>query len=266
MSCRVLQVEIILVKRVRSFYSTCFRFIYTERIRITENDFYQLLYVAEKYELPLISKRCEKKLPTLLTIHNVGVLLDACIVFEEHFAALECVRFITSCVSGKEAKTDSDSTAASSSSGGDDPDALIEGMCSAISRSTLEYLLKSDALEVPEIMLFMVAVRWAQTQFLKKREAGGDSNAQNMISDASIREQLGNTVYSIRFPLMSYDTFENALSGYAILSDAEQSDVWRYYAKGDDTVKTTKYFSTQVRASFWLLQCSDDIINTNHRR
>lgn len=106
---------------------------------------------------------------------------------------------------------------------------------SGISQSTLEQLLKRDSLNIKEVHLFKVVLKWSEAECSRK---GIEANAQNK------RAAIGNAIHHILFASMTHKEFAQNVSRSGILTKEElvlfydtsggvyrTSDVWNMSRK-----------------------------------
>lgn len=83
----------------------------------------------------------------------------------------------------------------------------------SIGQEAFDYILKSNELNISEEELYECSLKWATTQCQKK---------QLETTDGNLRQQLGNSLYRIRFTLMPREYFQYKIEKSEILTGEEK--------------------------------------------
>ncbi|EDO48678.1 predicted protein, partial [Nematostella vectensis] len=162
------------------------RYLYYDEVQLTTITAPEVLYLARKYLIPHLADICTDFLVTNLTVDNSLTVLDQCCMLGVGKGLeKQCWDIVD-----KRAENIADDVT------------FVE-----IDHGTLTAFLCRDTLVAKETTLFNAAVRWA----------GKECQRLKLPLTAEARRQvLGDTFYSIRFPLMSMKDFTDqvARSGY----------------------------------------------------
>ncbi|XP_061184825.1 BTB/POZ domain-containing protein 6-like [Saccostrea echinata] len=197
------------------------RYLYTDEVDINLESAMSLLPVARRFRVNHLVQLCLRLLNDEVDAHNVSYLLDQAILSHAitmRDRAMEIINKSTrECLKS-------------------------EAFCNICSEA-LEYILKSDDLNISEQELYECCLKWSSTQCLKKSLE---------ITDENIRDQLGECIHQIRFTLMPKDYFQHEIFGRKILSDEEKTDIIECITDGSpknsvlkfnrNLRKTTEYF------------------------
>lgn len=86
----------------------------------------------------------------------------------------------------------------------------------SIGQEAFDYILKSNELNISEEELYECSLEWATTQCQKK---------QLETTDGNLRQQLGNSLYRIRFTLMPREYFQYKIEKSKILTGEEKDEI-----------------------------------------
>ena len=167
------------------------RFLYTEEVDLSGMNVMQVLYLAEKYMVPSLTKRCNIFLNSNLDTSNVFSVLKHADLFSNDHLASDCWYFVD-----KHAK-----------------DILSSAEFFSIERSVLEKFVARDMLNVEELVLFKAVDCWA----VKECER------QNLEVEGPVKRQLleEEIIKSVRFPVMKKDEFMDVIIRSNILTKEE---------------------------------------------
>ena len=168
------------------------RFLYTDECKITAENGVQILYLAKKYLVSSLAKKCCEVLKTSVKPENVFVLLEQAMQFDEKELEEKCWRII------------SEKTLESINS---------EGFTN-IKSDTLNALLKRDIWTTTEVELFQGVLKWVDKECARQGINIEDDNTAR-------RRVLGDSVYEIQFLEMSQQDFAKYVIPSRILTDAE---------------------------------------------
>ncbi|XP_053373261.1 BTB/POZ domain-containing protein 6-like [Mercenaria mercenaria] len=220
------------------------RFIYTEDSTINEENAMSLLYSAKKYEISRLTEKCKDYLNTQLSIDNVCVILHHAHTFDESELEQKCLKFIFA--------------------NGDN--VLKSDGFFSLPKEILQKIIESDNLNADELNIYDTCKRWAveqQKQKCKKQE----------YPETELRKELGELVYSIRFPTMSFETFAKHVAVEDILTPEEKVSVFQSLAGVDTKTLLHRFRNTKRKrvlklsrfdlsyTSFWNYAGAPDAIN-----
>ena len=166
------------------------RFLYTDECALTADNVISVMYLAKKYIVPSLTRRCVEFLAKNLSLDNVLDVLEQARGFDEKELEAQCWKIVAS------------STRV----------VVTADSFKKISQSTLACLLKRDNLSIPEVDLFQAVLKWADFQCsLKSLEPTGE-NRRSMIGDA---------IYAFRFLAMSQTEVAKLVSRSGLLTAEE---------------------------------------------
>ncbi|XP_015752978.1 PREDICTED: BTB/POZ domain-containing protein 6-like isoform X3 [Acropora digitifera] len=178
-----------------------FRFIYSDEVELTGSNVMHVLYLAKKYLMPSLAKRCAEFLRKNLDASNVFTILAHAQKFEDKELEDRCWKVIE--MHTEEAVTSDDFVVAE--------------------RSLVESVVKREKLNVKEVMLFKAVNRWAEKK-IESQGIASDGNAKRGIIGEEILKE-------IRFPLMSQKEFARFVIDSNILNVQEVGDMIKHYSK-----------------------------------
>ena len=164
--------------------------------------------------MPHLARLCVEYLETNVDASNACLLFSHSRLFEEPELMQRCLNVI-------------DSQA---------HDALQSESFTSIDYQTLEQILGRDNLRADETIVFMAAARWAEAECTRQ---GRDTSPQQC------REVLGDTLYLLRFPIMTQSDFADDACQSGLLSKQEMLDIFLYFAAKKNKPKLR--FSTNSR-------------------
>ena len=175
------------------------RFMYCDEVDLNADNVLGVLYLAQKYFVPILATKCIRYLDDYMTSGTVCQILEVARRFGDSALEQRCWQLID------------DRTSAVLAS---------EGVL-MLSRDSLVDLLKRETLWAEELEIFHAADRWAEAQCAQKTGPSEPSGAKK-------REILDDAVNFIRFPTMSCDTFALHVVPTKILTSEESQEV-QYY-------------------------------------
>ena len=152
------------------------RFLYTDEFNLTTDNAMFVLYLAKKYIVPSLAKKCTEFLEANLAAGNAITVLQQAIQFDEKKLERKSWHLI-------DLKTS---------------EAIASNAFADIKQATLTELLKRDSLNVKELDLFKAVLKWSEVECLRK---GIEANAKNR------RTAIGSAIYQIRFSSMTLQEF-----------------------------------------------------------
>lgn len=177
------------------------RFIYTGEVRFNGSNVLQLLYLAEKYMIESLTKRCILFLRDHLDSSNVFCVLKHSKLIENKSLLRSCWKFID-----KECK-----------------DVLESEEFLEVDKMDLIELVKRDTLNIKEIDLFVAINRWAENECKKlKYEAHGKQRRQ------ILGEQI---LKNLRYPVMEENEFCDIVCNTELLSLSETRELLNYFSE-----------------------------------
>ena len=191
------------------------RFLYTDKVSLTENNVMQVAYLAAKYMIPRLSKKCAVFLGNNLDSSNVLGVLEHAKKFSNDHLLNFCWDYV---------------------------DKLTMRVVKSneffrIEKSLLQELVERDTLNIKEVELFQALDGWAEHQ----------CNRLNLKPEGSVkREILGEEVMkNLRFPLMEQREFMEIVPVTKILTQEEASNVVAQF--DDPTLPLLHGFSKEQR-------------------
>jgi BTB/POZ domain-containing protein 3/6 len=166
------------------------RFLYTEECTLTADSVVATMYLANKYIIPSLSKKCVNFLLENLNTANVLDILEPATRFKENELKKQCLKLIQSNTS----------------------EVVKSGSFNGISQMTLAILLNQDKLKIPEVELFQAVLKWIDSQCeCKNLETTGENR----------RSIIGEAIYGFRFFGMSHAEFIQHVSKSGLLTAEE---------------------------------------------
>ena len=168
------------------------RFLYTEEVKLSGMNVMQVLYLAEKYMVHNLTKRCNTFLNLNLDISNVFSIIEHAAFFSNVRLASDCWYFVD-----KHTK-----------------DVLCSTEFLTIERSVIEKLVARDTLNVEELTLFKAVNCWAVKECKR----------QNLEVEGPVKRLLlgEEIIKNMRFPVLEKDEFMDVVIRSNILTKEEQ--------------------------------------------
>ena len=171
------------------------RFMYTDEANLSGSNVMQVWYLANKYMVPSLVKKCAAYLQDNVKAANVFGILSHAQKFEDKDLEDRCWEVI-------EKQTE---------------EAVTSDEFVTVERSVVESVVKREKLNVKEVELFKAVDRWATKQGLTH-----DGDEKRRILGEEI-------VKAIRFPLMSQREFVSFVFDSHVLTFKEISDMMKHY-------------------------------------
>ncbi|XP_055338229.1 BTB/POZ domain-containing protein 3-like [Paramacrobiotus metropolitanus] len=207
-------------------FDNMIHYVYTDNVKnLTHGNVFHTLGCADKYNLPLLAANCAEFILKDLIIDNCLVILESAVRY-----ATAVPNILQACLFliDASAKTIWES----------------DQFC-AIGEEALRIILQRDSLSASENTIYSSVDKWATSMCMEK----------NMdASSANRREILGETLFLIRFPLM---TDKQLLDGPLKSGLLLQSEGWEIYKYKHATMKPIVPFSTKPRQRM----CDKGVIN-----
>ena len=159
-----------------------FRFLYSDKVNLSGNNVIQVLYLANKYIVPSLAKKCTEYLRDNLKASNVFLILPHAQIFEDKDLKDRCWKVI-------EEQTE---------------EAVTSDEFVAVERSVVESVVKREVLNVREVELFKAVDRWA----IKECER------QRMTSDGRTKTKKDFASVVFDSHLLNHEEFCNLIKQY----------------------------------------------------
>ena len=159
-----------------------FRFLYSDKVNLSGNNVMQVLYLANKYIVPSLAKKCTEYLRDNLKASNVFLILPHAQIFEDKDLKDRCWKVI-------EEQTE---------------EAVTSDEFVAVERSVVESVVKREVLNVREVELFKAVDRWA----IKECER------QRMTSDGRTKTKKDFASVVFDSHLLNHEEFCNLIKQY----------------------------------------------------
>jgi len=176
-----------------------FRFMYTDEANLSGSNVMQVLYLANKYMVPSLAKKCAKYLRDNLKASNVFCMLPHAQKFEDKDLEDRCWEVI-------EKQTE---------------EAVTSDEFVTVERSVVESVVKREKLNVKEVELFKAVDRWATKESERQGITPEGDMKRRVLGEEIVKE--------IRFPLMSQKEFASVVFDSYILSFKEFGDMINHY-------------------------------------
>ena len=174
------------------------RFLYTEKVYLSSMNVMQVLYLAEKYIVSLLTKRCNNFLNLNFDTSNVFSLIKHADFFSNDALAGDCWFFVD-----KNAK-----------------DVLASAEFLAIERSVLEKVVAREMMNIEEVILFQTVDCWAVKECERQ-----NLEAEGPVKRLLLREEI---IQKMRFPVMRKDVFIHVVVRSNILTKEEENNNIEY--------------------------------------
>jgi BTB/POZ domain-containing protein 3/6 len=174
------------------------RFLYTEECTLTGDNVVATMYLAKKYIIPSLNKKCVNFLLENLNPENALDVSEQAARFDEKKLEKRCWKVI-------EYKTGN---------------VVASDSFNNISQTTLAKLLKRDILKIAEVELFQAVLKWIDFQCSRKNlEPTGDNR----------RSIIGEAIYDFRFFDMSQKDFVEHVSKSGLLTSDELVPIYEEF-------------------------------------
>ena len=193
------------------------RFLYTEECTLGSDNVVGVLYLAKKYIVPSLSKKCVDFLGKNVNPENVLCVLEQATRFDEKEFETQCWKIIQS---------NTDKVVSSDS-------------FNNISQMTLATLLKQDELNVPEVKLFQAVLNWIDFQCLLKNLKPTGEKRRNVIGEA---------IYDFRFFTMDQTEFIQNVSKSGMLTSDELIPIYEKFLGVDSPALKWKLPNRKTRS------------------
>jgi hypothetical protein len=192
------------------------RFIYTDAAELNGQIVVQVSDLARQYLLPELQAHCTNFLEEHMNTSNVCQVLSEALALGEQVAVDYCMKFVRH-----------------------HPNEVVESNPGAtLSPAGVRCLLSDQHWAVMEVKLFHFCVRWAD-------DIGGGR-----------RTVLGDMLFLLRLPLLSYEALATEVGDSGVLTEAEELAVLRHKATDG---KRKSGFSDRRRSSFYQFSYDFDL-------
>ncbi|XP_046584869.1 BTB/POZ domain-containing protein 3-like [Haliotis rubra] len=181
-----------------AIFRSLIRFLYTNDVTITPDNVIGLLYSSKKYNVRSLEQRCLQFCEMSLTADNACTILQQACLFDEEGLQEKAMDVIK-----REAKQVLQS------------ESFLE-----LSHECLDRILANDDLKAEEDLIFGAAIQWAEAE-CKRQERD--------VTPAEKRTVLGQSLYLVRFPLMSQKLFVEKARGAGVLTDSEKVKILEHF-------------------------------------
>ncbi|XP_053386871.1 BTB/POZ domain-containing protein 2-like [Mercenaria mercenaria] len=175
------------------------RFVYSDKPELNGTNVMQCLYAAKKYALTGLVNQCSSFLENNIETSNVCMIHEQAVFYDMKYLQETSFQYILENAPG-----------AFSSEG------FLQ-----ISHTTLLDLFKHDELSMDEVDVFKAALKWSKSNCDSKRLSPDAKN---------LREDLGEAVFAIRFPIMPIKDFAEVVTPTGVLTSEEQIMLYQFNA------------------------------------
>lgn len=207
------------------------RFLYCDEVNLTVDIVMGVNYLAKKYIVPALEKKCSAFIEAAVHATTVFRLLSYAREYKDEFVEKTCWEFL-----------DSETREAVNS----------ECFCQ-VDKDVICQLLSRDTLHIKEIELFMAVKKWTDVQH------SDDSNEAS--NGEHTKESINKVVNLIRYPLMSQREFAEHVAKSRLL---QHEDVINMFLKFNDTLEdeTVLLFSQVPRRGYYRCSLWEHVYDT----
>ena len=210
-----------------------FRFLYTDKVNLSGNNVMQVLYLANKYMVPSLAKKCTEYLRDNLNASNVFFILPYAQKFENKDLEDRCWEVI-------EEQTE---------------EAVTSDEFFKVERSFVESVVKREKLSVTELKLFKAVDGWATAE-VQRQGLTPDGKTKRRILGEDI-------VKAIRFPLISQKDFMSVVFDSDVLTIHEVGNMMKHYS---GVLKYPLLFKDTVRSLLFRFNRFPKVFPPAHKR
>ena len=165
-----------------------FRYIYTDTVRISDDNLFDIVFAAKKLKLGDLEKRCAEFLKMKISDDNVGNLVEQAVQFDSEDCIETCLEYF-----------------------GDNTKFVISSKeFFKMSRDNIGKLCEVVKISCAYIELFLACVDWAKAEC---RRNNTDPSPENL------RTALGDIVRKIKFSTMTFDELLKTVVPTGILTN-----------------------------------------------
>jgi len=192
-----------------------FRYLYSDEVNLSESNVMQVSYLAKKYMVPSLVRKCAEYLRDSVDASNVFFILAHAQKFEDKDLEERCWEVI-------EKQTE---------------EVLRSDQFVTVERSVVESVVTRERVNVTEVELFKAVDRWAAKESERQGTTPGEAK----------RGILGEEIVkAIRFPLMTEKEFISVVPHCDILTTTEIIDIVKHY---NGVLTTPLQFSSARRVN-----------------
>ncbi|XP_061170988.1 BTB/POZ domain-containing protein 6-like [Saccostrea echinata] len=209
-----------------SAFNVLLRFLYCGDIDLNQDTVIGALYAADKYDVEELMKASKSYLDQNITYETVCTILENAKLFNFENLTEKCMNFIVeNCNSVLQS-----------------PSAL------GLMKETLSEIVSSKYLNMEELEMYHFLISWAENQCEKKGLTKSDEN---------IRNEIGDTLYQVRFQSMNLETFVKDVCRREILTPDEMINLQQIIVGNLHKGNTKFNLGERKYKTFTFLRCSD---------
>lgn len=174
-----------------------FRFLYFEEAEINEDSVTGILSAADMYGITELVNKCQTFLETQITEDSINYILELASLYNMHELFQKCQNVIYESLFVSRKAFESQSFL-------------------RLNKHCLCELVKSDRLPLDEKTIFDSLLRWANARCSTEKEK---------VDPLELRQILGDLLFHIRFPVMSFASFNKDIVPMKVLSDDEINEI-----------------------------------------
>ena len=175
------------------------RFIYYDELHLTANSVLGVMYLAKKYLVLSLMRRCGRFLEERIDPNNVFETLTQARHFREKELEKRCWFIVD--LNTKQC--------------------LHSPSFLELDQAALQSLLRRETLRIEESELFEYSMRWAKKQC---------ESEELEVSGINLRTILGDALYFLRFPVMTQKQFAEKVVPQDVLTDREALNVFLHFS------------------------------------
>ena len=176
-----------------------FRYLYSDKVNLNGSNVMQVFYLATKYMVPSLAKKCHEYLQTNLKASNVFCILQHAQKFADKDLEDRCWEVI-------QKQTE---------------EAVTSDEFVTVERSLVEAVVEREGLNVKEVELFKAVDRWVTEQCKRQGKIPDGESKRRILGEEIVK--------AIRFPLMSQYEFASVVIDSHILTLEEFGDMMKHY-------------------------------------
>lgn len=204
------------------------RFLYCDEVNFTLDCVMGVSYLAKKYIVPSLEKRCAVYVEETVDSSNVFKLLSLARSYKDEFVERVCWDYLDN----------------------ETVDSLKSSSFCQVDKDVVRELLTRDTLHAMEIELFLALQKWAEAQ-----------NPDEEKDEEQLKEGIADIVNLVRYPLMSQREFAEHVAKSKLL---QHEDVINMFLKFNDTLEddTIIPFSQVPRRGYYRCSLYQDVYGT----
>ena len=176
-----------------------FRYLYSDKVNLSGSNVMEVLYLATKYMVPSLAKKCHEYLQTSLKASNVLYILSHAQKFADKDLEDRCWEVI-------DKQTE---------------EAVTSDEFVTVERSLVEAVVEREGLNVKEVELFKAVDRWVTDQCKRQGITPYGESKRRILGEEIVK--------AIRFPLMSQHEFASVVIDSHILTLEEVGNMMKHY-------------------------------------